>query len=86
MPTKAKDAHPTTQGNMLVDHFNQHPGPVQVTRSVYVKVPGKHVPALAPTERSSHFTKVQLWRLPSVTNFLSCGGLFEERSLVVDCL
>ena len=55
MPTKAKDAHPTTQGKMLVDHIKQHPDPVQVTRSVYVKVPGKHFPALAPTEQLAFY-------------------------------
>ena len=30
-----KDAHPTTQEKMLVEHIKQYPGPVQVTRSVY---------------------------------------------------
>ena len=46
-----KDAQPTTQGKMLVDHIKQHPGPVQVTRSVYVNVPGKHFPQLTGAEQ-----------------------------------
>ena len=35
-----KDVHPTTQEKMIVTHTKQHSGPVQVTRSVYINVPG----------------------------------------------
>ena len=36
---------------MSVDHIKQYPGPVQVTHSEYVTVPGKHFPQLTTAEQ-----------------------------------
>ena len=43
------------QEQMLVDHIRQHPGPVQVTRRMKVRVPGKHFPGLAATEQAAFY-------------------------------
>ena len=36
----------------IMEHIKQHPGAVQVTRSVYVNVPGKHFPNLSAAEEA----------------------------------
>ena len=38
--------------NDFVTAIKQYPGPVQVTRRVKVKVPGKHFPQLSLAEQS----------------------------------
>ena len=83
---KGKGHAPTTQGKMLVDHIKQQPGPLQVTRSVYVKVPGKHFPALAPTEQLAFYKGTAVEAAERHKFPVFGGGLFEERSLVADCL
>ena len=39
----------------FVTAIKQHPGPVQVTRRVKVKVPGKHFPNLSTAEQSQDY-------------------------------
>ena len=41
----------STQQSLEVERIKQYPGPVQVTRAVKVKVPGKHFPQLQPAEQ-----------------------------------
>ena len=54
LPTaaKSKDARVRRRKQeMSVDHIKQYPGPVQVTHSEYVTVPGKHFPQLTTAEQ-----------------------------------
>ena len=53
MPTaaQASPSAPLVQNKWVVKHIKQHPGPVQVTRHVYVMVTGKHFPNLQPLTR-----------------------------------
>ena len=39
----------------FVTAIKQHPGPVQVSRNVKVKVPGKHFTQLTPTEQAADY-------------------------------
>ena len=39
----------------FVTAIKQHPGSVQVTRRVKVKVPGKHFPALSPAKQKEYY-------------------------------
>ena len=39
----------------FVTAIKQHPGPVQVSRSVKVKVPGKHFPQLSAGEQAAEY-------------------------------
>ena len=41
--------------NTFVTAVKQYPGQVQVTRSVKVKVPGKHFPQLQPNEQAQDY-------------------------------
>ena len=41
------------QSALSVEVIKQHPGPVQAERAVKVLVPGKHFPALQPSEQKS---------------------------------
>ena len=40
-----------TQAPLCVEVIKQHPGPEQAERAVKVMVPGKHFPALQPSEQ-----------------------------------
>ena len=56
MPNAApKDARPSSQPRMVVEHIPQYPGPLQVTPSVYTMVPGKHFPNLSLTEQGEFY-------------------------------
>ena len=43
------------QNKMSVEVIRQYAGPVQVTRRVWVRVPGKHFPGLQATEQKEFF-------------------------------
>ena len=44
-----------TQAPLSVEVIKQHPGPVQAERAVKVLVPGKHFPALQPSEQKVNY-------------------------------
>ena len=46
---------PLSQSPMSVERIKQYPGQQQVTRAVKVRVPGKHFPALTPTEQKEQY-------------------------------
>ena len=52
MPKDAPEVAKLVQNKMIVDVIKQHAGPVQVTRSVWVHVPGRHFPNLTAAEQA----------------------------------
>ena len=44
-----------SQSALSVQIIKQYPGQQQVTRAVKVRVPGKHFPALTPTEQKEQY-------------------------------